>query len=1067
MADSETSSTGDQSNTASSYGTFDGEEPALPAKLQQLVEELFASPSPLQAVSLQDYADCFEDKRKGSGEERGRKLKVRMLGYLGQSSSLLRLDVSDMKVKKASEVEELCRGLRFNNVLQSLDVSYNWGIGPPSGCRHIGRMLQTNCTLKALYMQSTSMKPQGMKIISKALQSNKDSALELLHLCGNWKLGDKGAEHISQMLQTNSSLKKLDIRGIGLRADGVAHIARALQANPKSALDALFIDDTFGDDGAKYIADILSSKTLKFLSMTGTGIQATGARHIADSLEQNSVLEELYLGWEDYLDAEGLQILLKPLMHEVRDVSEAQPLVQPLISSHPGSGRASGVFASAPGSVSLGSIASTSSQGSNQSSHGGSSHSPGNHTLKWLHFTGRRESSLAGTEKTGYGEVLANMLRCNTSLTMLGLNYSCFSTAEWLAILKALEDNTTMEILSLCDCETLCGEEVYTSLMELLQVNTTLKKIDLRNTPFEREGKVPAVEEQLRRNAAEYVPVLKEMPQVKPKSARLFLCGFPYAGKRFECCLFTLSVQIASPTQLVGTVWLTETRGLAGKTTLRKSMLRSLKVMEQTSCIQSLVYNTQEFISRRPGLQKCISGDNPGQRTRGLEIHLLKDDVDMRISMWDLAGQEEFHALHDYMFPDTSNACVFLFVFNCVDPNTGKRKTSAQLEEEFGYWLCFIASNTRRAANVQPLVRVVLSNLDRVGGSKADLVAWAAEVIEYMRSRFNKVVDISPDIHAVNARSFESVHSLVESTLESFRDLLTLKLPLVPEACDQMRLVLAKWTAANPAQPMMKFRDFHGLSHRSLHSLKSMGRRTPRPVRETIESRRRAVASYLHNVGDIIYFENLDFIVVNPHWFGHQVLGHLINFGTIQDMPSDIHGFTSLRNLHRVLQRSLSTESGKKLVGITTDDLVQLMLNLELCYEKEAGNPEAGLFVPSSLDDQGKRALNGRRKLIWPMEDSSRASNSTYIGRRLECRDAFRTFLTPGFFPRFQVHFQLCCGPAIFRPFDISVEAIDVDFYGFLFLLFLLGAGHLIQRFYEDGHESRLHSGKEPYIDMH
>jgi len=37
-----------------------------------------------------------------------------------------------------------------------------------------------------------------------------------------------------------------------------------------------------------------------------------------------------------------------------------------------------------------------------------------------------------------------------------------------------------------------------------------------------------------------------------------------------------------------------------------------------------------------------------------------------------------------------------------------------------------------------------------------------------------------------------------------------------------------------------------------------------------------AVALFSRDAGEIIYFKNEDFVVVNLHWFCHQMMGHLI-----------------------------------------------------------------------------------------------------------------------------------------------------------------------------------------------
>jgi hypothetical protein len=47
---------------------------------------------------------------------------------------------------------------------------------------------------------------------------------------------------------------------------------------------------------------------------------------------------------------------------------------------------------------------------------------------------------------------------------------------------------------------------------------------------LEREGKSEVVKQELEKNAV-YRSLLKELPVAKATSARVFLCGYPYAGK--------------------------------------------------------------------------------------------------------------------------------------------------------------------------------------------------------------------------------------------------------------------------------------------------------------------------------------------------------------------------------------------------------------------------------------------------------------------------------------------------------------------------------------------------------
>lgn len=66
--------------------------------------------------------------------------------------------------------------------------------------------------------------------------------------------------------------------------------------------------------------------------------------------------------------------------------------------------------------------------------------------------------------------------------------------------------------------------------MDLLQVNTWLKVIDLADTALEQNGQDKVIQVQLARNADEYNAVIREMPMIRPTSARVFLCGQAYSG---------------------------------------------------------------------------------------------------------------------------------------------------------------------------------------------------------------------------------------------------------------------------------------------------------------------------------------------------------------------------------------------------------------------------------------------------------------------------------------------------------------------------------------------------------
>jgi GTPase SAR1 family protein len=112
--------------------------------------------------------------------------------------------------------------------------------------------------------------------------------------------------------------------------------------------------------------------------------------------------------------------------------------------------------------------------------------------------------------------------------------------------------------------------------------------------------------------------VLRGMPRVPPKFVRVFLCGDAFSGK----------------------------------TTLGRSMKRAFA----SGCGPNLFLPLMEVIQLRKPFKFCSNDpDEWSKRTRGIEINVLLDHPNQKIYLWDLAGQEEYHAFHDMMMPDLSS----------------------------------------------------------------------------------------------------------------------------------------------------------------------------------------------------------------------------------------------------------------------------------------------------------------------------------------------------------------------------------------------------------------------------
>jgi hypothetical protein len=130
---------------------------------------------------------------------------------------------------------------------------------------------------------------------------------------------------------------------------------------------------------------------------------------------------------------------------------------------------------------------------------------------------------------------LTKMLQSNSSLKELHLGGTQdFTESDVCALIKSLKNNNSLEVLNLTWCAGV-SDNVFPTIMDMLVVNKTLKDIRLEGTELEREGKSEVVKQELEKNAM-YMSLLKELPMAKlpmakATSARIFLCGYPYAGK--------------------------------------------------------------------------------------------------------------------------------------------------------------------------------------------------------------------------------------------------------------------------------------------------------------------------------------------------------------------------------------------------------------------------------------------------------------------------------------------------------------------------------------------------------
>jgi hypothetical protein len=374
------------------------------------------------------------------------------------------------------------------------------------------------------------------------------------------------------------------------------------------------------------------------------------------------------------------------------------------------------------------------------------------------------------------------------------------------------------------------------------------------------------------------------------------------------------------------------------------------------------------------------------------------------MSIWDLAGQDEYHAFHDTMIPNLNiqrNVCLFILVCNPFEKGSRKQKDLERIKDELCYWLRFISSNTKRSSISPPQVMVVMTHGDKNFPHQTPMEGQ----LHNLKAKFDAFINLSSTCYWINAHSSQEVRDVTTQVTNTCGDILK-KMVHIYEACMNVQHGLCEWNKNHPNQPIVTMETFEKeIIDKKEPNLRQLGNQ------QEFEKPHIAVAMFLHDAGEMIYFKEKDFVVVNPSWFCHQVMGHLIKLrGHVEKLnlkPTFQDGWGSIGNIKHLLNLSLK-DIVHSPMGDTTNIpkyLVDLMVKMDLAYEIEppgTNQEKRRIFVPTTLEFH-EDVAKGERRLEWTFEFQQDAE-IIYIGRRLQCKDQELTTLTPGFFPQVQVN---------------------------------------------------------------
>ncbi|VAI36816.1 unnamed protein product [Triticum turgidum subsp. durum] len=805
----------------------------------------------------------------------------------------------------------------------------------------LSEMLQRNNTLKAVVFNDCRIGAAGATLLASALAKNR--SVEEFQV---WEdsMGSKGAEELSKMIEVNYMLKLLII--LDNNSIPAAPLISAVLARNRRVEVHIWgrSRDTRGG--------MNNCKIVEFLPETGnmriySNINSTGLQRVACALAWNTTVTTL--------DMTGVPLKSR-WTKELREVLDRNRSLK-VVKLTKCCLRDKAVVYIAAGLFKNKYLESLTLDGNHFGGVGLehllcplSTFSPlqtqANSTLKVLSFGGER------TNIGRYGvAAILQMLETNQSLIQLSIcDDASLRSSDVVNIFTTLQRNATIRILSFRGCKGVEGEAVLQTIMNTLQVNPWIEEIDLHETPLHVAGKTGQIYEKLGQNGSLVLPNdLLDLPLSAPTCCRVVLCGQELAGKSMLC---------SSMNQCMNSMNLP-----------RMDARKTLKT---------------------PVEQMPFTDEN--------KMNSIFDG-NTKLTMCNLGGNEGSSALHDFMFVVLGGPSFFMIVSSLVGkPATKYPKGIDEIEWELIYWLRFLISNYRRRVShsFRPCVTIVLTHYDKVSHLPEGLQPIAS-VVQRLREDFQSHAEIYPTVFAVDSRSLVSVSKLTHHLRKTTKTI-TQQVPQVYEVCNDLIKILHDWRLKNN-RAVIRWAEFCEICQLNIPVLRLRSRRDNV---EKVDTRRRAVARSLHTLGEIVFFEELGLLVMNCEWFCRDVLSQLATLKSIKTESSG--GFVHKEELEKILQEKLRNQiprsNWRTGASLQASDIINILLELELCYEQDPGNPHTLLLLPAILGEN----KGGAEKWQLTMPECR------FVGRRLECEDT-HMLLTSDFFPRLQVrlHNKIMC----------------------------------------------------------
>ncbi|XP_021361363.1 leucine-rich repeat-containing protein 74A-like isoform X2 [Mizuhopecten yessoensis] len=200
-----------------------------------------------------------------------------------------------------------------NSTLMELDLSQTFP--GPEGLEVLGEAMQHSGSLQVLKLEGNNIEHTEVKTIVKVMQSVR---LQELYL-GHNSLGYQGFSALASAIETNTTLRILDLQWNHIRRDSAKQVCKAIAAN-KGLRTLNLAWNGLGKEGCIALCRSLPKNvTLQELDLNSNRIDTTSLRFLLHGLVHNTCLKCVRIG-RNPLTTDGAKAILRALQSSKKSV---------------------------------------------------------------------------------------------------------------------------------------------------------------------------------------------------------------------------------------------------------------------------------------------------------------------------------------------------------------------------------------------------------------------------------------------------------------------------------------------------------------------------------------------------------------------------------------------------------------------------------------------------------------------------------------------------------------------------------------------------------------------------